>query len=304
MAKLQSTGIQESEGLRVIKFRIILFHFLCLGVFFVPVTSQLVLYAIITYFIRVFAWEAGSHRYFAHRSFKTSRGFQLFLAMLAAAGGQRGPIWWAQHHRHHHKHSDQPDDPHSPVHRGYWFAHFGWLMDPRYIDTDLDAVKDLAKFPELVWVNKYHYLFPYLVLVATYMAGEYTAVFGAEGLGVSALFWVFVLSTVLSAQATFSVNTLTHGIKPNFFNNKRFETGDSTTNSWIMCVLTMGASWHNNHHRYMNSARAGFYWWQLDLAYLMLKALSLLGIVWDLHQVPKHILDEGRQAGQLERSTA
>ncbi|MDA1370364.1 MAG: acyl-CoA desaturase [Proteobacteria bacterium] len=296
MGKLASTGIQKSEGLAIIRIRIWIFHILSLGILFVPVNAQIVTWTIITFFIRVFAWEAGSHRYFSHRSFKTSRAFQLFLAVLAAASGQRGPIWWAQHHRHHHRESDKPDDPHSPIHRGYWFAHFGWLMDERYIDTDLDAVKDLAKYAELVWVNKYHYIFPYIVLIFTFILGQYTAVFGDTGLGVSAIFWVFIFSTMLSAQSTFSVNTLTHGIKASLFNHRRFTTDDSTTNSWLMCIPSMGASWHNNHHRYMNSARAGFYWWQLDLAYLVLKLLSIFRIVWDLHPVPIHILEEGRHA--------
>jgi stearoyl-CoA desaturase (Delta-9 desaturase) len=294
MKSLESADVQESDGLRMIQIRVVLFHCLLLGLFFVPVTPELIFYTVITFFIRVFAWEAGSHRYFAHRSFKTSRAFQLFLAVLAAASGQRGPIWWAQHHRFHHQKSDQPEDPHSPVHRGFWFAHFGWLMDPRYIVTDLSAVKDLAKFPELVWINKYHYIFPYSLFVATFMLGQYTRVFGETGLGISAVCWVFVLSTLLSLHSMFSVNTYTHGTKPNLFNFRRFDIDDTTTNSWLMCIPTMGASWHNNHHRYMNSARAGFYWWQLDLAYLVLKLLSLLGIVWDLHQVPKHILEEGR----------
>lgn len=295
MPKLESTGIQKSESLAVIKIRNIVFHSLVLAIFFVPVNQQIILWTIITYFIRVFAWEAGSHRYFAHRSFKTSRAFQLFLAVLAASGGQRGPIWWANHHRNHHKTSDQPDDPHSPVHRGIWFAHMGWFMDPRYVDTDLDAVKDLARYPELVWVNKYHYFFPQVLLIATYLVGEYTSVLGGLGLGISALVWIFIFSTVLSAQATFVVNTFTHGMKRNFFNLRRFNTSDTTTNSWLLCIPTMGASWHNNHHRFMNSARAGFYWWELDLTYLVLKLLSLFRIVWDLQPVPAHIIEEGKQ---------
>lgn len=295
MAKLESTGIQKSESLAVIKARNIVFHCLVLAIFFVPVNEQIILWTVITYFIRVFAWEAGSHRYFAHRSFKTSRAFQLFLAVLAASGGQRGPIWWANHHRNHHKTSDQPDDPHSPVHRGKWFAHMGWFMDPRYVDTDLDAVKDLARYPELVWVNKHHYLFPQILLIATYLIGQFTSVLGETGLGLSALVWIFVFSTVMSAHATFIVNTFTHGMKINFLNLRRFETSDTTTNSWLLCIPTMGASWHNNHHRFMNSARAGFYWWELDLTYLVLKLLSLFRIVWDLQQVPAHIIEEGKQ---------
>ncbi len=303
MASLETTGIQKSESLAIIKVRMVLVHVLCLTVFILPVTEQIIYWSVVLFFVRVFAWEAGSHRYFAHRSYKTSRAFQLFLALLAASGGQRGPLWWAEHHRHHHRESDQPDDPHSPVHRGYWFAHFGWLYDPRYVDTDLDKVKDLSKFPELVWVNKYHYLFPYLVVIALYLLGQYTTVFGSSGLGFSAIVWVFIVSTVLSVHASSCVNTLAHGQKPGFFNLRRFNTDDTTTNVWLLCIPTMGASWHNNHHRFMNSARAGFYWWELDLTYLVLKLLSLFGIVWDLQQVPDHILQEGRQQGAEQQAS-
>jgi stearoyl-CoA desaturase (delta-9 desaturase) len=259
--------------------------------------------AVASFFIRVFAWEAGSHRYFSHRAFSTSRVFQFLLAVLAAASAQRGPIWWAAHHREHHRHSDQPGDPHSPVQRGFWYAHMGWVLDQDRLDTDLDAAKDLARFPELVWVNKYHYLFPYLLLVGIFAVGQYTAAFGRTGLGVSAAIWIFFLSTLLSLHATFVVNTLTHARKPGWMNSRRFDTSDTTTNSWLLAIPTMGASWHNNHHRYMNGARAGFYWWELDLTYCVLRLLALTGIIWDLHPVPLKVLEEGRTFGRLSKTT-
>ena len=290
-----TTGIQKAERLWIVKFRIWLVHIASLAILFVPATAPLIFAAVVGFFIRVFAWEAGSHRYFSHRSFKTSRAFQLVLAVMAAASGQRGPLWWATRHRAHHKYSDQALDPHSPMQRGFWYAHIGWVMDQQMLDTDLDAAKDLARFPELVWVNKYHYIFPYALLMVFFFLGQYTDVFGQEKLGMSAIAWGFFLPTLLSLHATFSVNTLTHSRKPDWFNIRRYETEDTTTNSWLLCVPTMGASWHNNHHRYMNSARAGFYWWELDLAYLVLKLLSLFRVVWDLHPVPVKVLAEGRQ---------
>lgn len=296
---LQMTGIQKSESLRIIKLRVWLVHLASLGVFVVPYSNALLILAIATFFMRTFAWEGGSHRYFAHRSYKTSRGFQLFLACLAAASAQRGPIWWAQHHRHHHRHSDTPDDMHSPVHAGFWHAHFGWFLDPRNIDTDLDKVRDLSRYPELVFVNKYHYVFPYLILAIMFCIGQYTTLLGADVTGLSAAVWGFFLSTMLSLQATFVVNTITHGRTPRFFSYRRFQTTDTSSNNWLLCVPTMGASWHNNHHRYMNAARAGFYWWELDLTYCVLKVLEKLGVVWDLAPVPADVLAEGRSLKHL-----
>ncbi|QUP56357.1 acyl-CoA desaturase (plasmid) [Ralstonia syzygii] len=292
---LPGTGIQQAERVGIVRFRVWLVHIASLGMFFLPVTPQLLGFAVIGYFVRVFAWEAGSHRYFSHRAFRTTRVFQLFLAVLAAASAQRGPLWWAAHHRVHHRHSDQPGDPHSPVQRGFWYAHLGWVLDQDKLNTDLDAVKDLSRFPELVWVNQYHYLFPYALLVLTWAAGQYTAAFGRGGLGLSAMVWGFFLPTLLSLHATFAVNTLVHARKVGWLQRRRFHTSDTTTNAWLLAIPTMGAGWHNNHHRYMGAARAGFYWWELDLAFCVLKVLALFGIVWDLHPVPDKVLAEGRQ---------
>lgn len=177
---LPNTGTQKAESLRIIKFRVWLVHVASLGIFFVPYDHSLLLLTSITFFTRTFGWEGGSHRYFSHRSFKTSRAFQFFLAILAASGGQRGPIWWATHHRAHHRYSDTPLDPHSPIHRGFWYAHMGWFLDPKNIDTDLDAAKDLSRFPELVWINKYHYIFPYILMVIIFCVGEFTAILGPK----------------------------------------------------------------------------------------------------------------------------
>jgi len=292
---MQTSGVQQAERLSVVKFRVWLVHLASLAIFVVPFTWTLLAVAVASFFVRVFAWEAGSHRYFSHRAFKTSRLFQLLLAVLAAASAQRRPIWWATHHREHHRYTDQPGDPHSPVQRGFWYAHIGWVLDQDKLNTDLDAAKDLARFPELVWVNQYHYLFPYLLLTGIFMLGEYTTAFGHASLGWSAMVWVFFLPTLLSLHATFVVNTLTHARRPGWSNNRRFETSDTSTNSWLLAVPTMDASWHNNHHRYMNSARAGFYWWELDLTYYVLRLLALLGVVWDLHAVPAKVLEEGKR---------
>lgn len=294
---LPNTGIQKAENLRIIKFRVWLVHVASLGIFFVPFDYSLLLYTAVTFFVRTFGWEAGSHRYFSHRSYKTSRAFQLFLAVLAASGGQRGPIWWATYHRAHHRDSDTQTDPHSPTHRGFWYAHMGWFLDPKNIDTDLDAAKDLSRFPELVWVNKYHYIFPYILMVLIFCLGAFANILGpklhgAVG-GLSAVIWCFFLSTMLSLQATFVINTITHGFSPRLFSYRRFNLDDTTTNNWLLAIPTMGASWHNNHHRFMGAAKAGFYWWELDLTYYILKILSWLRIVWDLQPVPKKVLDQG-----------
>jgi stearoyl-CoA desaturase (delta-9 desaturase) len=298
---MQLTGIQRGESHRVIFIRLVVSHLMCLGIFFVPVTAELLWAAVIGYFVRMFFIEAGAHRYFAHRAFKTSRVLQAILGAGVAASGQRGPLWWAWHHRKHHRLSDRPGDPHSPMVRGalgavrgrFWHAHLGWLVQPQNLDTDLDAVKDLARYPELVFINKTHMLWPIGLLVITVLLGAYTPLFGREGLGWSAAVWAFFVPTVLSLHGIFVVNSLTHGGKPGRWHRRRFMTNDYTTNAWWLAIPTMGAAWHNNHHRYMNSARAGFYRWELDPSYLILCLLAQAKLVWDLHPVPAAVLDEG-----------
>ncbi|MBS1179815.1 MAG: Delta-9 acyl-phospholipid desaturase [Proteobacteria bacterium] len=288
-------NIQRTEGPRTVIVRALIGHAALLGVFFVPVTKELLIAALIGFFIRVFSIEGGVHRYFSHRSYKTSRTFQCILAALAAANGQRGPIWWAVIHRRHHRFSDQPGDPHSPVTLPWYKAYYTWLIDEDTLATPLDEAKDLSRYPELVWINKHHYVFPLATLAATYLVGEYTTLFGATGLGLAAVVWVFFVSMVASQHAPYMVNVFAHGTRPGPFNLRRFQTGDTSTNMWWWTLPSMGAAFHNNHHRYMNAARAGFYWYEPDPTYWVLRMLALLGIVWDLKEVPAEVLEEGRR---------
>src|SRR6185437_3370492 len=107
------------------------------------------------YLPRMFFVTGAYHRYFSHRSYKTSRWFQFVLALGATCTAQKGPLWWAAHHRLHHKLSDQPGDLHSVVQSGFWWSHHGWILSRDLEDTDLSRIKDFAKYPELRWLNTY-----------------------------------------------------------------------------------------------------------------------------------------------------
>jgi stearoyl-CoA desaturase (delta-9 desaturase) len=223
----------------------------------------------------MFSVTAGYHRYFSHRSYKTSRPFQFLLALAGTLAVQKGVLWWAANHRNHHKYSDQAEDLHSPLQRGFWWAHVGWILSPDYEETDLARIPDMAKYPELRWLND-HYLIPPVVLaVALYLIG-----------GATWLVWGFFISTTMLWHATFTINSLAH-----VWGSRRYETTDTSRNNPWLALLTMGEGWHNNHHRYMNSARQGFFWWEIDLSYYILVALSWCGIVWDLQQPPKRLLE-------------
>jgi stearoyl-CoA desaturase (Delta-9 desaturase) len=256
----------------------ILVHLAALGALWSGVTLQAAVCCVVLFLVRMFAVTAGYHRYFSHRSFKTSRAFQLVLAVLAQSTAQKGVLWWAAHHRVHHRFSDKEGDVHSPVRDGFWHSHMLWLFAGT-ADTDLSRIPDFARFPELRFLNR-HYLLPPIVLgVAVFLA-----------LGWSGLFFGFFLSTVLTWHATFTINSLSH-----VFGRRRFATSDDSRNNALLALLTLGEGWHNNHHRFPAAARQGFYWWELDITFYVLKLLSYLGLVWELREVPAHILEEGRR---------
>jgi stearoyl-CoA desaturase (Delta-9 desaturase) len=229
------------------------------------------------YFLRMIAVTAGYHRYFAHRAFRTSRAFQLVLAVAAQSAAQRGVLWWASHHRWHHKHSDTPLDVHSPKQRGLWYAHVGWLFTDSWTATDHRLVPDLIKFPELRWLDR-----PFLHLAPTVALGLAFLLVG----GPQAFVWGYLLSTVMVWHGSFSINSLTHLV-----GKRRYATSDDSRNSWALAILTTGEGWHNNHHHYPGSTSQGFFWWEIDITYYALRGLALLGLVWDLRQVPADIRD-------------
>ena len=237
------------------------------------------------YVVRMFGVTAGYHRYFSHRTFKTSRAGQLVLAVLATSSVQKGVLWWASHHRVHHKYSDQPGDVHSVLLDGFWWSHVGWILSREHDATDMSRVKDLAKYPELVWLNK-HYLVPPVALgVGLFLVGGWWA-----------LVWGLLVSTVLLWHGTFTINSLTH-----VFGKQRYVTPDKSKNNFWLALITLGEGWHNNHHYYQRAVNQGFFWWELDVTYLTLRALSRLGLVWDLHTPPPHVRDSNRVSDQSAR---
>src|SRR6476619_8050746 len=123
-------------------------HVMCLWAFQTGVRLEWIILAIGSYYLRMFGVTAGYHRYFAHRSFKTSRVFQFLLAFLAMTSAQKGVLWWAAHHRHHHNYSDQKADVHSAVQEGFWWSHVGWILSDEYDDYDPSKITDFGKFPE------------------------------------------------------------------------------------------------------------------------------------------------------------
>ena len=290
--EVDSHGKDKVDWGRVFPF--LALHASCLFVFVVGWSWVAVGVAVGMYYLRMFAITAGYHRYFSHRSFRTSRFLQFCLAALGSSAAQRGPLWWAAHHRHHHEFSDEPEDLHSPRQKGFVWSHVGWVLDRTNFATRLERVKDFSKFPELRFLDRFDIIAPTVLGISMFLLGVALEAY-APGLGTNGwqmLVWGFVVSTIALYHGTFTVNSLAH-----VFGSRRFNTKDDSRNSFLIALITLGEGWHNNHHHYPASARQGFYWWEIDVSYYILKALSYVGLVWDIRPVPERALAARRTNG-------
>jgi stearoyl-CoA desaturase (delta-9 desaturase) len=260
----------------------ILVHLAVFGAIWSGVTWSAVICCVALYWLRMFGVTGAYHRYFAHRTYRTSRPLQFLLAVLAQSSAQRGVLWWAAHHRDHHKYSDTDKDVHSPVKRSVFYSHVGWIYDHNG-DTKYDRIRDFAKYPELMWLDRFWVVPPVALGLACFFS-----------LGFPGLFIGFCLSTVLCWHGTFTINSLSH-----VFGSRRYKTTDDSRNNVWLALITMGEGWHNNHHHYMHSTRQGFFWWEIDATFYVLKALSFVGLVWDLKEPPAWALRGYESAREL-----
>ena len=269
-------------------------HLACLMAFWTGASWAAIGMFVFTYVLRMFGITGAFHRYFSHRTYKTSRWFQFLLGWVGTSAAQQGPLWWAAHHRHHHRHSDDEEDIHSPIQRGFYWSHVGWVICKKYEKTNVKAIPDFAKFPELRFLNNFHIIPPIVLALSVYGFGWLCARY-APGLhtnGMQMLVWGFFVSTTLLYHCTFSINSVAH-----VFGKRRFNTTDHSRNNFWLAVMTLGEGWHNNHHRCPYSEKQGMYWWEVDVSHYILKCLAAVGLVWDIQTHPDHLYEEAKTGG-------
>ena len=256
-----------------------------------PGAAELGLFAA-GYSMRMFGITGGYHRYFAHRSYSTSRGFQLVLALLGASAWQKGPLWWAAHHVEHHVHSDTPLDAHSPASGSLWWAHMGWFWastendrPPAKYEEGRSRVNKFDKYPELRLLDTWHEVPGFALLGACYALD-----------GTAGALWGFALPTAAAWHATFAVNSAAH-----VWGSRRFETADNSRNNAWVALLTFGEGWHNNHHALPWSASQGLAWYEVDVSFATLRVLERLGIVWDLKVPSPQQIERAARIGRAKQ---
>ena len=280
---------KEVDWLRILP--LILMHVMCLGVLWVGWSWTAIWAAILLYFVRMFAITGFYHRYFSHKAYKTNRFWQFIFGILGNSSVQRGPLWWASHHRHHHRFTDMEEDVHSPSRHGFWWSHIGWMTSKANFATDYKYVAEWARFPELRWLNRFDTVVPFLLALVLFVLGEILEYFAPhlKTNGMQLLVWGFFISSVVLLHATVTINSFDH-----MYGTRRYDTSDTSRNNALLALITLGEGWHNNHHHYAVSARQGFYWWELDVTYYLLVFLSWLGIVRELRPVSDQIRNRNR----------
>ncbi|WP_340600295.1 acyl-CoA desaturase [Acinetobacter sp. HZNU-JH01] len=280
------------QWFRILPF--ILLHVACLAVFWVGVSWFAVVFMLFFYLIRMFAITAFFHRYLSHKTFQTSRIVQFIFILIGTMSAQRGPLWWAAHHRYHHRYTDTAQDPHSSTH-GFWYSHIGWFLNDQNFAIRKEVVRDWLKYPELVWLDRFSLPVVLLTAASIYGLGEWLAAAYPHlaTSGLQLLVWGFVISTVLLIHATLCINSMAH-----LYGRRDFETSDNSRNNFILSIITLGEGWHNNHHFYAGSVRQGFYWWQIDITYYLLKIMSCLGLIWGMKPVPQRVYEAKKSYSQ------
>jgi stearoyl-CoA desaturase (Delta-9 desaturase) len=276
---------ESVDWFRVAPFALI--HIACAGALLTGVSTTSVIMAVSLYIARMFFITAFYHRYFSHRSYQAGRRMQFAMAVLGCTAGQRGPLWWAAHHREHHLSSDTVDDPHSPAVKGFWFSHTIWFLTKGAFALPEHRVRDWMRFPELVWLERFEWV-PFVSLaLMCYGLGSVLQAWApaAETTGVQMLVVGFFWSTVALYHGTYATNSLAH-----LFGQRRFNTSDSSRNNAFVALITLGEGWHNNHHFYPVAARHGFQWWELDVSWMGLRVLHGLGLISNFKLVPQRLV--------------
>ncbi|MGH8273773.1 MAG: acyl-CoA desaturase [Gammaproteobacteria bacterium] len=278
---------QDDRRLEKLRWSVfIALHLVCFAALWTGISPTALLVALGLYLARMFFIGGFYHRYFSHKTFKASRGVQFAMAAAGCTAGQRGPLWWAGHHRYHHAHTERPEDPHSPRQRGLFVAHMGWFMKAENWPTPARYVRDWARFRELRWIDRYDFL-PFFALAAlAWGTGALLARFAPQlhTNGAQMLVVGFFWSTIALYHGTYTINSLAH-----LWGRRSYATRDDSRNNGLLALLTLGEGWHNNHHFYPGAARQGVRWWELDITYWGLRLCAGLGLIRRLRPVPERV---------------
>ena len=226
----------------------------------------------------------GFHRLLTHRGFQTPKWLEYFLTICGLLALEGGQINWVVTHRIHHAFTEKPGDPHSPR-DGIWWSHLGWILRGTSQQHPESVMRryapDLMKDPVHVWLNRLYFVPLIISGLALLAIGGWTAVL-----------WGAFFRVVYGLHVTWFVNSITH-----IWGTRRFETTDDSTNNWLVALLAYGEGWHNNHHAFPRAARHGLVWYELDINWIGIRALQILGLAKSIKLVSRESIEASEEYG-------
>jgi stearoyl-CoA desaturase (Delta-9 desaturase) len=237
------------------------------------------------YLISAVGVTVGFHRLLTHRAFQTHKWMERMLAIMGSLSVQGSVIDWVADHRKHHAHTDEEGDPHSPHvgHgsglKGLWHAHTGWLLETQGQADWKRYAADLYEDQGMRRIGRRFPLIALLTLLIPAAAGFLLDGFTLGG-ALRGLIWGGLVRVFLVHHVTWSVNSICH-----FFGRRRFAVDDRSTNVAWLSILSLGESWHHNHHAFPRSAFHGLRWWEVDLSGLLISVLERCGLAWNVVRI-------------------
>jgi stearoyl-CoA desaturase (delta-9 desaturase) len=240
---------------------------------------------VVMYLITAIGITVGFHRLLTHRAFATYPWLERTFAVMGSLSVQGSVMDWVADHRKHHAHTDREGDPHSPHvgHgsglRGLWHAHVGWLLETQGQADWKRYAADLHDDPAMRRIGRRFPVLALLSLLIPTAAGFVLDGFTLDG-ALRGLVWGGLVRIFFVHHITWSVNSVCH-----FFGRRRFDVDDHSTNVGWLAVLSLGESWHHNHHAFPRSAYHGLRWWEIDPSGLIISGLQRVGLAWNVVRI-------------------
>ncbi|KAF9254561.1 hypothetical protein L218DRAFT_968067 [Marasmius fiardii PR-910] len=265
-----------------------------IGAYYTTLRTETLIWSVVYYFLTGLGITAGYHRLWAHRAYNASLPLQYVLACLGAGSVQGSIKWWSRGHRAHHRYTDTELDPYN-AHKGFWYAHVGWMLVRPRRKPGVADVSDLSRNPVVKWQHR-HYVkllltFALLVptLVAHYGWGDAKGGFVYAG----------ILRLMFVHHSTFCVNSLAHWLGETPFDDKH-----TPRDHMITAFVTIGEGYHNFHHQFPMDFRNAIRWYQYDPTKWTIWFLSKLGLASHLKTFPDNEVRKGQLTMQLKKLKA
>jgi stearoyl-CoA desaturase (delta-9 desaturase) len=249
----------------------------------VDLTDLIIL--VVMYMITAVGITVGFHRLLTHRAFASYPWVERTFAVLGSLSVQGSVMDWVADHRKHHAHTDREGDPHSP-HVGHgsglsglWHAHVGWLLETQGQADWKKYAAELYEDPAMRAIGRSFPQLAVLSLLIPTVAGWALHDFTAAG-ALRGLVWGGLVRIFFVHHVTWSVNSVCH-----FFGSRRFDLEDHSTNVGWLAVLSLGESWHHNHHAFPRSAYHGLRWWEIDVSGLIIAGMQRVGLAWNVVRI-------------------